>query len=127
MKRATAQTYNSEREYRYRKVPAYPGQLHMKGWAYVIAPKGANDPEWIKRAVEYWQLQAETFGLRYEDDMKLMVDYGTGVVVTAIHVAEVLPGRRSHGYVTPRVAERRLVESMQETDDPDARPKVVLQ
>lgn len=118
-KRATAQTFNSERQYRYLKVPAYPGQLRLKTWAYIVAPRGANDPEWLRRVTEFWQLQAETFGLRFEDDVKIMVDYQHGCITTAAHVAEVLPGRRSRDYVTPRVAEQRVLDKMTATDDPE--------
>jgi hypothetical protein len=100
--------------YRYRRVPAYEGQLHLKTWAFVIAPTGAHDPQWVKKAVEYWQLQAETFGIRYEPDVQIMVDYQHGCVTTAAHVAEVLPGPRTRDYVVPRVAEARLLEKLEE-------------
>ncbi len=122
--RATDATYNSEREYRYLRKPAYPGQLRLKSWPYLVAPTGPTDPEWLKRATEFWKLQGETFGLRFEDHCHIMVDYASGVVTTAVHVVEVLPGRRSRDYVTPRVAERRLLESLA-TDDPAAK-KIVL-
>lgn len=108
--RATEQAFTGSSVYRYRKHPARPGQLHMKSWRYLVAPQSAGDPEWVTKAIDYWRLQAETFGLRYEDDLKLAVDYEHGIVTTFIHVAEVLPGRRERDYVTPRVAEARLTE-----------------
>lgn len=46
------------------------------------------------------------FGLRYNDDMQIAVDFGAGVVTTAITVAEVLPGRRDRHYRAPRVVEK---------------------
>lgn len=123
--RATAQTYNSERCYRYLRTPAYEGQLRLKAWAYVIPPTGPTDPEWMKRATDYWKLQAETFGLRFEDHCHIMIDYASGCVTSAVHVVEVLPGRRSRDYVTPRVAERRVLDSLA-TDDPAAKKSVLV-
>jgi hypothetical protein len=116
--RATPQTFNGSNTYRYLRKPAYVGQLRMKGWAYVIPPSGAADPEWIKRAKEFWQLQAETFGLRFEDEILLSVDYGSGCVVSAVHVAEILPGRRTRDYATPRVAEKRVLDQLAQSDEP---------
>lgn len=124
--RITAPTYNSERVYRYLRTPAYEGQLRMKTWAYVIPPRGPTDPEWMKRATDFWKLQAETFGLRFEDHCHIMVDYASGCVTTAVHVVEVLPGRRERNYVVPRVAERRLLDSLA-TDDPAAKKSVLIQ
>jgi hypothetical protein len=124
--RVTAPSYNSESVYRFMKRPAYPGQLRLKAWPYLVAPSGANDPEWMTRAISFWQLQAETFGLRFEDDLKLMVDYSSGVIVSAIHVAEVLPGQRRRDHVVPRVAEQRLLERIA-TDDPAAKKSVLIQ
>ncbi len=116
-KRRTAQTFNGSATYRFCKNPPFVGQLRLKTWAYVIAPKGANDPEWIKRAADYWQLQSETYGLRFDDRVDIMVDYGSGCVTTAVHVAEVLPGRRLTNYRTPRVAEKELLDRMVRSDE----------
>jgi hypothetical protein len=99
--------------YRFMKKPAYVGQLRLKAWPYVIPPRGPNDPEWLRRAIDFWQLQAETYGLRFEPDVQIMVDYQSGVVTTAVHVAEVLPGQRTRDFTTPRVAEQRLKEQVQ--------------
>ncbi len=100
--------------YRSLKVPAYKGQLRMKSWRYLVAPNSAADPEWITKAGQIWMLQAETFGLKFEDDMKLAVDYGNGIITTFIHVAEVLPGRREVDFTTPRVAEQRMLHGDKE-------------
>lgn len=108
--RATEQTFNGSNVYRATKQPARPGQLRLKHWRYAIAPKSAADPDWIIKAVEFWKLQADTYGFKFEDDMQIAVDYEHGVVTTFIHIAEVLPGRRMADYVTPRVAEARLTE-----------------
>lgn len=106
MKRATEQTFVGSNTYRFRRVPAVPGQLHVKSWRYIEAPKSAADRAWVQRCADYWRLQSETFGLRYNDDMQIAVDFGAGVVTTAITVAEVLPGRRDRHYRVPRVAEK---------------------
>lgn len=94
--------------YRTRKEPARANQLHMKSWRYFEAPSGANDPVWLKRAAEYWQLQAETYGIKYHDDMRVLVNYSLGIVTTMIHVERLLPGQRVDGYTVPRVAAMRV-------------------
>ena len=106
------------RTYRFLRHPAYPGQLRLKTWAFVVPPRGPLDPEWQRRAKEFWELQAETFGLKFADDqMHVMVDYQSGCVTTAVHVEEVLPGRRVKDFATPRVAERRVLDRMVRSDE----------
>ena len=110
--RKTAQTFNGSNTYRFMKKPAFVGELRLKTWGYVVAPSGPGDPAWVKRAVDVWQLQAETFGLRFEPDVQILVDYQSGCVTTAVHVAEILPGRRTSDYRVPRVAEKALQDKM---------------
>lgn len=106
MKRATEQTFVGSNTYRYLREPAKPGQLRVKHMRYIEAPASAADPVWVERCVRFWQLQAETFGLRFNDDLQIAVDYGAGIVTSAITIAEVLPGRRDRHYRTPRVVEK---------------------
>lgn len=117
MTEAIAPAASSRNVYRYLRTPAYPGQLRLKTWAYVIPPRSASDPEWLTRAVDFWRLQAETFGLKFEPDVQVMVDFQHGCVTTAAHVAEVLPGRRTHDFATPRVAEKRLTDALRIAND----------
>jgi hypothetical protein len=105
MKAKIEQGFASRNVYRHRRKPIVPNDLHLKSWRYGVAPASANDPVWIKRCADYWQLQAETYGIRYHDDMAVMVDFGLGIVTTAIHVAEALPGRRTKDFTVARVAE----------------------
>lgn len=102
--RATDQTFYGSNHYRYLRKPAHPGQLRLKAWRYLVPPTGANDPQWLTQAASYWQLQAETYGLKFHDDMTLMIDYQRGLVITSIHVERILPGQRDRHYVVPRAA-----------------------
>ncbi len=106
MKRATEQTFVGSNTYRYLREPAKPGQLRIKHWRYHIAPPSAADRALVQQCIDYWTLQSETFGLRFNDDMQIAVDYAHGVVTTAITVAEVMPGRRDRHYRTPRAVEK---------------------
>lgn len=104
MKALVEQKSAGSNVYRACKRPPYVGQLRIKSWRYFIPPSGAHDPLWVTQAASYWQLQAETFGLRFHDDLTILVDYQLGIVTSALHVAEVLPGRREVDYKVPRVA-----------------------
>lgn len=87
--------------YRWTAKPLKVGQLRFKTWRYAIAPM-RNDPMWSQRAADYWQLQAETFGFKF-DDVRFTVFPEFSVVETSCRVTEVLPGERVRNFRTDRV------------------------
>lgn len=106
MKATIEQGFAGSNTYRYLQGEPYRGQLRLKRWAYQIAPESAADPMWLQRAADYWRLQSETYGIKFEDEIGLLVDYELGVIVTSARIAEMLPGKRTRDYVVPRVAEQ---------------------
>lgn len=72
------------------------GQVRQKHWQCLVPPEGdENLVMWMTRAVEYWVLQGETYGLVMSRPviMKNLI-YGAWVVTTSARVEEILPGRR---------------------------------
>ena len=104
MKGLVEQGFAGSNVYRALKQPAYRGQLRVKSWRYDIMPSGADDPVWLKRAIDYWLLQQRTFGLKFEDDVQIIVDYTEGIVSTTVHVAGLMPGRREVDFKVPELA-----------------------
>jgi len=92
--------------YRYTKQPYVIGRVHHKAWSYLIPPTGEDDPIWAKRAKDYWELQQETFGVKFSN-FTLAIDWEERVVVTYAILTGVLPGERRVDYVVPRVREER--------------------
>lgn len=82
------------------------GKLHHKAWSYLIPPEHDTDPTWAKRAKDYWELQQETFGVKFSN-FTMAVDWEERVVITWAVLVEVLPGERRVDYVVPRVLEER--------------------
>jgi hypothetical protein len=105
MKATIEPTFAGSNTYRYMERPAVRGQLRLKRWAYQIAPESAADPMWVQRAIDYWKLQSETYGIKFDDDINLLVDYELGIVVTSARVVCMMPGIRTRDFVVPRVAE----------------------
>lgn len=92
--------------YRYTKQPYVIGRTHHKAWSYLIEPAGDDDPVWAKRAKDYWELQQETFGVKFSD-FTLAVDWQERVVVTFAILVDVMPGERRVDYVVPRIRDER--------------------
>lgn len=92
--------------YRYTKQPYVVGKLHHKAWSFLIDPSGESDPVWAKRAQDYWELQQETFGVKFSN-FTIAIDWQSRVVVTYAVLEDVLPGERRVDYVVPRVREER--------------------
>lgn len=82
------------------------GELRHKVWAYLIEPTSEQDPIWVQRCKDYWELQAETYGW-HMSDFTIAVDWQERVVVTWSVLQDILPGERRPDYVVPRVAEER--------------------
>lgn len=83
------------------KNPAHPGEVRHKVWRWLLEPTSSDDPVWTERARAYWELQQETYGLRF-DAISVLIDFDERRVITAARVSEVLPGERVSGYVAPR-------------------------
>lgn len=92
--------------YRYTKQPYVIGRIHHKAWSYLVEPTSETDPVWAKRAKDYWELQQETFGVKFSD-FTLAVDWESRVVVTYAMLLDVLPGERRVDYVVPRIRDER--------------------
>jgi hypothetical protein len=92
--------------YRYTKKPYVIGRVHHKAWSALLPPEGEYDPVWAKRAKDYWELQQETFGVKFSD-FTMSVDWDAHVVVTYAMLLDVLPGERRVDYVVPRIREER--------------------
>lgn len=92
--------------YRFTKQPYVIGRVHHKAWSYLIPPTGEDDPTWAARAKDYWELQQETFGVKFSN-FTLAIDWRERVVVSYAILEDVLPGERRVDYVVPRVADER--------------------
>lgn len=90
--------------YRAMKRPAQVGELRMRSWNASLHPPAAeDDPLWVKRCKDYWELQARLYGLRMSD-FAMLIGEEDGllgpfpVVSTYSTVLEVLPGERTSDY-----------------------------
>lgn len=93
--------------YRYMRKPAYVGELRVKTWACLIPPTSDSDPVWAQRCKDYWELQQETYGLKFSNfTMAADCEAGLWYLSTWAVVVGIMPGRRVHGYTAPRVAAR---------------------
>jgi hypothetical protein len=92
--------------YRFTKQPYVIGRVHHKAWRWLIPPTDEDDPVWAARAKDYWELQQETFGVKFSD-FTLAIDWDEGVVISFAMLLDILPGERRVGYIVPRVAEER--------------------
>ena len=87
--------------YRLMKYKPVVGDLRVKSWRFLIPPSGEDDPVWAQRCREYWELQQETFGLKFSD-FTMMIDYDEMIVTTAATILAILPGERRMSYTAPR-------------------------
>ena len=94
--------------YRLMRQPPEIGAIRIKHWRYVVAPDGPEDPVWAKRVGDYWRLQEETYGLRFDDRIDMFIDFQLGLVSSAARIVDILPGQRTKDYVAPRVRERSM-------------------
>lgn len=92
--------------YRYTRNPVKIGQIRHKTWSWLLTPDGDYDPAWVKRSKDYWELQQETYGLKFSD-FTLVVDYPTRTVTTWAVLLDVLPGERQIDFTPRRVIEAR--------------------
>lgn len=94
--------------YRYTKQPYVIGRLHHKAWQFFegLGPTSEADLIWAKRAKDYWELQQETFGVKFSD-FTLAIDWEDRVVITYAMLLDVLPGERRVDYVVPRIRDER--------------------
>jgi len=94
--------------YRASKNPGGIGTVRHKAWSYFegLGPTGEDDPIWAKRAKDYWELQQETYGLKFSN-FTLVIDREERVVVTYAVVLGIMPGERRVDYTVPRIADER--------------------
>ena len=89
--------------FRYCRNPPVIGEVRHKTWACLIAPSGPTDPLWAKRCKDYWELQQETYGLKFSNfTMDVEFENGLAYLTTWAILLDVLPGRRSRDYKAPR-------------------------
>lgn len=63
-------------------------------WKALLGPNVAqDDPEWVRRAKNYWEWQQELYGLKLSD-FSLVVAPDLGLVRTDCLLLDVLPGER---------------------------------
>lgn len=79
--------------YRLMANPPEPRQLRAKTWRYLIEPVHEQDPLWIKRAKDYWELQEKIYGLEMSD-FTLAIDRELQVVTTFSAILRVKLGKR---------------------------------
>ena len=70
-----------------------PNQLRARSWRYLIEPINEQDPLWVKRAKDYWELQEQVYGLDMSD-FTITVDRELQVVTTFSAILRVKPGKR---------------------------------
>ena len=68
-------------------------QLRAKSWRYMIEPIHEQDPLWVKRAREYWELQEKVYGIEMSD-FTLAIDRELNVITTFSVIKRVKPGKR---------------------------------
>lgn len=96
--------------YRQPKKPFRIGGWRVKHWQAVLPPDGLDDPVWVKRAVDYWELQEKTFGIKLSPgtlSMNVITQDGQPdqiVVSTSAMVLDILPGHRTPDFKLPQVA-----------------------
>src|SRR5690242_8757284 len=67
--------------YRYTKEPYIAGQVRHKAYSFLIDPSGDDDPVWAQRFKDYWELQQETFGVKFSN-FTLAIDWESRVIVS---------------------------------------------
>lgn len=100
--------------YRSAKAPFTPGQWRTRHWQPLLPPNGEDDPVWVQRCIDYWELQANTYGVKFSPaTMVIRAVERPGhpvmiVVSTSAMVLEVLPGPREVDYHVPQVAAMKV-------------------
>jgi len=81
--------------------PLEIGQVKIKSFqCAVIPPAGREDPTWLNRCADYWELQMALYGYRVAG---MTIDFdvveGMNIVTTSAQVIDVLPGDRTDSRV----------------------------
>jgi hypothetical protein len=90
--------------YRLMKQAPTIGEVRHRVWQYLIEPSSDQDPVWAARCGNYWQLQQETYGLKFSD-FTFVIDWEARCVITFAVLLDVMPGERVAGYKAPRARE----------------------
>jgi hypothetical protein len=84
--------------------PPELGELRSKTWRLPLWRDGKDehDPEWTRRAANYWARQMQLFGY-VVGDFTLMADVADGIpiITTIAPVLAILPGERVADYQLP--------------------------
>lgn len=102
MQPVVAQTFAGSHTWRRMRNPPVVGDLRVKSWRYLVAPTSGDDPVWAQRVADYWRLQEDTYGLRFDGHIDMFIDFELGAVTSAARIVAILPGQRVADYVAPR-------------------------
>ena len=81
--------------------PLEIGQVKIKSFqCAVIPPAGREDPTWLNRCADYWELQMALYGYRVGG---MTIDFdvveGMNIITTSARIIDVLPGDRTDSRV----------------------------